>query len=203
MADKPVRKKASEQAEPAHALASVTVADIKELFGLMKANEIAELNLEHKDTKIHIVSVRANPQQGTAVQQMMPMVSGMAPMGMMSIPQQPAQPAQASQPSGPPAAAEVPAKPEPAPSAESEVPSNLRQILSPMVGTFYRAPSPDANPFVKVGDRVSEETVLCIIEAMKLMNEIKAETAGRIVKILVENAHPVEFNQPLFLIEPA
>ena len=76
------------------------------------------------------------------------------------------------------------------------------EIKAPMVGTFYRAPSPDAPPFVEVGDEIEPGQVICIIEAMKLMNEIKAEVKGRIVEILVENAQPVEFGQALFLIEP-
>jgi acetyl-CoA carboxylase biotin carboxyl carrier protein len=71
-----------------------------------------------------------------------------------------------------------------------------------MVGTFYRAPSPEAEAFVRVGSRVQAESVLCIIEAMKVMNEIRAETSGEIVEILVENGEPVEFGQPLFLIKP-
>jgi acetyl-CoA carboxylase biotin carboxyl carrier protein len=75
-------------------------------------------------------------------------------------------------------------------------------IEAPMVGTFYRASAPDAAPFVNEGDIVKEDQVLCIIEAMKLMNEIEAKTAGRIVKILVENGQPVEYGQPLFLVEP-
>ncbi|MBS1519270.1 MAG: acetyl-CoA carboxylase biotin carboxyl carrier protein [Bacteroidetes bacterium] len=79
--------------------------------------------------------------------------------------------------------------------------SKLVEVHSPMVGTFYRAPSPDAESYVSVGKSVSEGTVLCIIEAMKLMNEIESEVSGKIVKILVENAQPVEYNQPLFLIE--
>ena len=70
-----------------------------------------------------------------------------------------------------------------------------------MVGTFYRSPAPDADAFVNVGDRVSEDTTLCIVEAMKLMNEIKAEMRGKILKVMVENGQPVEYNQPLFLIE--
>jgi acetyl-CoA carboxylase biotin carboxyl carrier protein len=85
---------------------------------------------------------------------------------------------------------------------DAGTPSNLKTIYSPMVGTYYSAAAPDAPPFVRVGDTVGDETVLCIIEAMKLMNEIKAETKGRIHKILVENGVPVEYNQPLFLIEP-
>jgi acetyl-CoA carboxylase biotin carboxyl carrier protein len=76
-------------------------------------------------------------------------------------------------------------------------------IEAPMVGTFYRASSPTADPYVSEGDVVKEGQILCIIEAMKLMNEIESKVAGRVVKIFVENAHPVEFGQPLFLIDPA
>jgi acetyl-CoA carboxylase biotin carboxyl carrier protein len=90
----------------------------------------------------------------------------------------------------PPAAA-------PPPPAEEE----LTPIASPLVGTFYRASSPDADPFVSVGARVNKDTVVCIIEAMKVMNEIKAETSGVIKKILVENATAVQFGQPMFLVE--
>ncbi len=79
--------------------------------------------------------------------------------------------------------------------------SNFHEIKSPIVGTFYRAPAPDADPYVKIGDMVAPGTVLCIVEAMKLMNEIECDVSGKIVKILVENATPVEYNQPLFLIE--
>lgn len=86
-------------------------------------------------------------------------------------------------------------------SADQEDP-NLKRVTSPMVGTFYRSPSPGSKPFVEVGDKVDEDTVLCIIEAMKLMNEIKAETRGVVRKILAENAHPVEYGQVVFLIEP-
>lgn len=78
---------------------------------------------------------------------------------------------------------------------------NVYEVKSPMVGTFYRAPSPDADPYVNVGSNVSPGSVLCIIEAMKLMNEIESEVSGKIIKILVENTQPVEYNQPLFLIE--
>ena len=76
------------------------------------------------------------------------------------------------------------------------------EVKSPIVGTFYRAPAPDADPYVEVGQVVQPKTVLCIIEAMKLMNEIESDAGGRIVKILVENGQPVEYNQTLFLIEP-
>ncbi len=79
--------------------------------------------------------------------------------------------------------------------------TGLHEIKSPIVGTFYRAPAPDADSYVQVGDVVSAGTVLCIVEAMKLMNEIESDASGKIVKILVENGKPVEYNQPLFLLE--
>ena len=95
-----------------------------------------------------------------------------------------------------PQAAAAPAAAEPEPAA----PKRGEEILSPMVGTFYRAPSPDTSPFVEVGDRIGRESVVCIVEAMKVMNEIKAEVEGEILEILVQNGEPVEFGQPLFLV---
>jgi len=80
--------------------------------------------------------------------------------------------------------------------------ANALTVNSPMVGTFYRAPSPESPPFVKIGDAVGPETVVCILEAMKVMNELKAELSGRVVEIMVENGQPVEFGQPLFRLEP-
>ncbi|MEC7759744.1 MAG: acetyl-CoA carboxylase biotin carboxyl carrier protein [Candidatus Neomarinimicrobiota bacterium] len=91
----------------------------------------------------------------------------------------------------------------PEPSAEAVQPSSGENILSPMPGTFYLASSPDADPFVKEGDSISEGDTLCIIEAMKIMNEIEAEQNGTITKILVGNGKPVEYNQPLFVINPS
>ena len=91
----------------------------------------------------------------------------------------------------------------PEPSAEAVQPSSGENILSPMPGTFYLASSPDADPFVKEGDSISEGDTLCIIEAMKIMNEIEAELNGTITKILVDNGKPVEYNQPLFVINPS
>ena len=91
----------------------------------------------------------------------------------------------------------------PEPSAEAVQPSSGENILSPMPGTFYSASSPDTDPFVKEGESVSEGDTLCIIEAMKIMNEIEAEKNGTITKILVENGKPVEYNQPLFVINPS
>jgi acetyl-CoA carboxylase biotin carboxyl carrier protein len=106
----------------------------------------------------------------------------------------------------PAALAAPPAAAAPAASAVSVAPAaseaNLLTIEAPMVGTLYRAPSPDAPPFVRDGDRVTKGQVVCIIEAMKLMNEIESKVAGRVVKVLVENAQAVEYGQPLFLLEP-
>jgi len=85
---------------------------------------------------------------------------------------------------------------------EEKVQSNKLEIKSPIVGTFYRSPAPDADPYVQVGDIINKGTVLCIVEAMKLMNEIESDIDGKIVKIMVDNGKPVEYNQPLFLIEP-
>ncbi len=96
----------------------------------------------------------------------------------------------------------VAASPTPTPAAAEVASATQSTIEAPMVGTFYRAPSPGADPYVREGDAVKEGQVLCIIEAMKLMNEIEAKSDGRIVQILVENGMPVEYGQPLFIIEP-
>jgi acetyl-CoA carboxylase biotin carboxyl carrier protein len=90
-----------------------------------------------------------------------------------------------------------------APAKKEEQAKNLVEVKSPMIGTFYRSPAPEAQPFVEVGQNIEPGQVVCIIEAMKLMNEIKSEIKGKIVEVLAENGHPVEFGQPLFLIEPA
>jgi acetyl-CoA carboxylase biotin carboxyl carrier protein len=95
----------------------------------------------------------------------------------------------------------TPALPQPVPE-RAESTAHLVAVEAPMVGTFYRAPKPDAPPFVAEGDVVKEGQVLCIVEAMKLMNEIEAKVSGRIVKVVVENGQPVEFGQSLFLVEP-
>jgi len=87
------------------------------------------------------------------------------------------------------------------PQAAPEPPANIREIKAPMVGTFYRAPSPDSDPFVEVGASVNPDTTVCIIEAMKVMNEIRAELSGKIVEVLVDNGQPVEYGQPLFKVE--
>ncbi|MEZ5032512.1 MAG: acetyl-CoA carboxylase biotin carboxyl carrier protein [Saprospiraceae bacterium] len=116
-------------------------------------------------------------------------------------------PAPVSVPAHAPAApAPSPPAPAPAPAAEEKKdvkPSNLLEVKSPMVGTFYRSPSPEKGPFVQVGDHISQGDVVCIIEAMKLFNEIESEVSGKIVKMLVDDATPVEYDQVLFLVDPA
>jgi acetyl-CoA carboxylase biotin carboxyl carrier protein len=101
------------------------------------------------------------------------------------------------------AAVPAAAQPAPLPVVPAIPEAKYHEIKSPIVGTFYRAPAPDAEQYVEIGQVVEEKTVLCIIEAMKLMNEIESDVSGRIVKVLVENGKPVEYNQTLFLIEPA
>jgi acetyl-CoA carboxylase biotin carboxyl carrier protein len=203
------RKKKTRMAEPKskktpagakHAApVNFSVSDIKELFILMKENDIAEINIEQGDTKIHVVGSRvlvAPP----AVQPMMQVLPTMPQVAVAGAAQAP--PSAAAAPAETKGEEPASAKATSAEAAEEGIPANVKTITSPIVGTFYRSPAPDAPPFVNVGDRVKEDTTLCIIEAMKLMNEIKAEMRGRIVKILVENGMPVEYNQPLFLVEP-
>ena len=149
--------------------------DLKKIIELVKENDIMELDLQDGDFRL-ATKLRGNdPVYVTA---------SAAP--------------QAAPASAPPTAPHASGGEAP-PVAKADAPS----IKSPMVGTFYRSSSPDADPFVKAGDLVEADSTVCIIEAMKVMNEIKAETSGRIAKVLVENAEAVEFGQPLFEIEPA
>lgn len=145
---------------------------IKTVIDLMREHELNEFAIEEPDFKLSL-------KRGV-------------PGGMLMAPMPMAAPAAA-----PAAPAAAPAPAAPAPAAEE----SLTPIPSPLVGTFYRASSPDADPFVAVGTRVGKDTVVCIIEAMKVMNEIKAETSGVVKKILVENATAVQFGQPMFLID--
>lgn len=103
----------------------------------------------------------------------------------------------------PVAPAPVAAAPAPAAAPAKEDTSRYVEIKSPMIGTFYRTPNPDSDPFVSVGDKVTAGQTVCIIEAMKLFNEIESEVSGKIVKVLVDNSSPVEYDQPLFLVDPA
>lgn len=160
--------------------------DIQDLLDLLATKEITEFEMEQQGVKIRVR--RGNSHSGNSSQ-----VNGYAPSGMV-IPS----PAPIVVPA-PPASTPATAAPEPA----GESTEGLFVMKSPIVGTFYAAPAPNAPPFVKVGDRVQVGQVLCIIEAMKLMNELEAETAGEIVRIYVESGQPVEYGQSLFAIEPA
>lgn len=121
-------------------------------------------------------------------------------LGEVRLVRNSARPVQAAQPVASPSAAPVDA-PASSPVAPEPVEPGLA-IRSPMVGTFYRAPNPDAEPYVEIGSVVEKGAVVCIIEAMKMMNEIQAEQRGRVTRVLVENAEPVEYEQPLFVLEP-
>lgn len=152
--------------------------EIRDLIDFISASGLEEVNIETEEFKINVK--RSLNQTFSA-----------AP-----APQPPQSPAVAAPSS--PAPQEVQKKEAPAPSS-----SNLIEIKSPMIGTFYRTANPDADPFVKVGDTVKQGDAVCIIEAMKLFNEIESEVSGKIVKVLVENAQPVEYDQPLFLVDPS
>ena len=147
--------------------------DIKAIIDLMKKNSITEFELERQDSKIRL---KRGLNGGSAPQEdyVPPSLGNVPPAALGGLPPAPA-----------------------APVATGEL-----EIKSPMIGTLYRAPSPEATNYVEVGSTVNSETVVCIIEAMKVMNEIKAETSGIITQVLVENGKPVEFGQPLFKVRP-
>jgi acetyl-CoA carboxylase biotin carboxyl carrier protein len=157
------------------------IENIKCIIQLIKENELSEFEMEDQGFRISI-----KRRDGTEAHVVM---SNMAHAPMMMAP-----PAMAIASSASTSDAAAKAKDEDA---------HLVPIKSPIVGTFYRAPSPDAEPFASVGQTVSKDSVVCIVEAMKVMNEIKAEVSGVIKKILVENATPVQFGQPLFLVDPS
>ncbi|MBM3170242.1 MAG: acetyl-CoA carboxylase biotin carboxyl carrier protein [Bacteroidetes bacterium] len=162
--------------------------EIQELIKFVSKAGVAEVELESKGFKIVIKTQNKAPENTvTYVQAAMPQAA----------------PAAAPQAAPAPAPAPAAAQPQAAPAAASEDLSKYITVKAPMVGTFYRRPSPDKPIFANVGDEVKPGTVLCIIEAMKLFNEIESEVSGRIVKILVDDASPVEFDQPLFLIDPS
>ena len=154
--------------------------DIKAIIDLMKKNSISEFELERQEFKIKL----KRGSMGVASEDLpnqvyLPQVTSLPPAAL----------------SGPAAVGTVAA----APTAPA---SNEIEIKSPMIGTFYRSPSPEAGSYVEIGTEVNADTVVCIIEAMKVMNEIKAEVKGVVTQILVENAKPVEFGQPMFKVRP-
>ena len=150
------------------------IQDLKELIEFLKEHQVAEFDLDRGDMKIRL---KFNQATAPALP-----VTGNTPV---LVPQPPASPA-----------------PSPAPAAvpETDAEAGLHMLKSPIVGTFYGSPSPGAAPFVSPGDRVDKGQVICIVEAMKLMNEIESDVAGEIVRCLVTNGQPIEYGQPLFAI---
>ncbi|MEQ9466653.1 MAG: acetyl-CoA carboxylase biotin carboxyl carrier protein [Ekhidna sp.] len=153
--------------------------EIQELINFLSESGLEEVNIETDDFK---VSIKRSAEQH---------VIASAPI---------AQPAAAPAPVPAPQAAPAPSTDGGAPAAAN---SNLVEIKSPMIGTFYRSPNPESPSFVEVGSSVNAGDPVCIIEAMKLFNEIESEVSGKIVKVLVDNAQPVEYDQPLFLVDPS
>lgn len=150
------------------------IKDIKAIIDLMKKNSVSEFELEKQDFKIRLKRGVAGAGAQVGLEEAS-VVTYMAPAPALAAP----------------AVAVAPA------------PSNELEVKSPMIGTFYRAPSPESAPYVEIGTEVNPETVVCIIEAMKVMNEIKAEVKGVVTQVLVDNAKPVEFGQPLFKVRPS
>jgi acetyl-CoA carboxylase biotin carboxyl carrier protein len=157
----------------------MNLKEVKEMVELMNQNDLIELELERDGNKLKLK--KASEAQVSA-----------APVSY-ALPAIPAVP-RAAAPSAAPAVAAAPA---------AEDKGHLKDVKSPMVGTFYRAPSPEAAPFVEIGQTIEVGQVVCIVEAMKLMNEIKSEVRGKVVEICVDNAEPVEFGQALFRVDPS
>jgi acetyl-CoA carboxylase biotin carboxyl carrier protein len=162
------------------------ISDLKEILRILEEQDITEFELEQDGVKLRVCRARTPP-------------AGAAPSpgsGAGAAPSAAAPGALA-----PVSAPVAPAAPGPEPAAEPAANGTL--VKSPIVGTFYRAPDPNSTPFVSVGDRVKVGQVLCIIEAMKLMNEIEAEVAGEVVKIHPDNGQPVQYGDPLFTVRPS
>jgi acetyl-CoA carboxylase biotin carboxyl carrier protein len=164
----------------------MTIDEIRELIRVVQETGIHELEVRQSDSSVRIVGRTSNPKE-VVVPTVLPV--SVATPASLPIPVAPAAPAETSPP--------PPQKPSPPKEDEQDI-----MVKSPIVGTYYDAPAPGTPPFVRVGDRVEPNQVLCIIESMKLMNEIQAEVAGTIVAKLVENGRPVEYGESLFGIRP-
>jgi acetyl-CoA carboxylase biotin carboxyl carrier protein len=159
-------------------------SEIRDLIDFIAHSGLNEVNIETKELKLH---VKREPDQ-KVMKAAAPVVAAMPAAPVVSAPLPPVPP---------PALAPAPKTEKPAPEIKNTV-----EIRSPMIGTFYRSSNPDSPPFVSVGDKVSKGQTVCIIEAMKLFNEIESEVSGTVVKAMVENASPVEYDQVLFVVEP-
>lgn len=174
------------------------LTEIQNLIKFVSKAGVTEVEIEQKDFKI---TIKADPAvkktRGQAAQPEIPVVHQV---------QVPVQGVPAMPPAAPVAAAPAP---EPAPAAPAAAApaaddnSKYLEVKSPMIGTFYRAPSPDKPPFIEVGETIKAGDTVCVVEAMKLFNEIESEVTGKIVKVLVDDSSPVEYDQPLFLVDPS
>ena len=159
--------------------------DLKEIQALIKfvsKSGAQEVSLETEDFKINIKTASGAAEQPTIIQ-------AVAPQAAMPVAAAPATPS-------------APLEPEVAAAEEADN-GNYIEVKSPMIGTLYRSPSPEQDAFVKVGSEIKPGDVLCIVEAMKLFNEIESEVSGKIVKVLVDDQSPIEYDQPLFLVDPS
>lgn len=178
----------------------MTLKEIQELIKLVAKTELSEFRYKDSEVKLHIrgksyVGNSGNNNQG-----------GNGP-SIINVPA--SSPAYGPAPAYAPAPVAVPAPvaattaPAPAAAPEGDDESRYVEVRSPMIGTFYRSPSPDKGPYVKVGDMIKKGDTVCIVEAMKLFNEIESEVSGKIVRMLVEDASPIEYDQPLYLVDPS
>jgi acetyl-CoA carboxylase biotin carboxyl carrier protein len=165
------------------------IKEIQELIKFVSKSGVSEVEIESKGFKINI---KTPPYKRGGVNQPEVQIVQAVPAAQPQVVQ--------------PAVAQAPVATAPAEATSASESAadngNYEEVKSPMIGTFYRSPSPEKPPFVGVGDEVKKGDVICIIEAMKLFNEIEAEVSGKIVKVLVDDSSPVEYDQPLFLIEP-
>ncbi len=156
----------------------MNLKEIKEIIALMNENNLGEIEIEREGLKLKLKKTALEAQLAAPIH-----------YAVESLPAPKVSTSQSNQPSVPQAKTETSQK-------------STKDIKSPMVGTFYRSPSPEAAPFVEIGQTVEIGQVVCIVEAMKLMNEIKSEVRGKVVEVAVSNAEPVEFGQTLFVVEP-
>lgn len=186
---KSTAKKAQKSSRPAAGAATnqpeMKTSEIRDLIDFISKTGLNEVNIETKELKLH---VKREPDQ--KVFKSSSMIAPVATQHAMPQPAAVAPPAIGAPKAEKPVAAEAPA-----------LGKNTVEIKSPMIGTFYRSATPDSPPFVSVGDKITKGKTVCIIEAMKLFNEIESEFSGTIVKVMLENATPVEYDQPLFIVE--
>ena len=173
----------------------MNLKELKEILQMLDERDITEFELEEEGRRLRVRRAGAPPPVGTGAQA--PLVISSAPIAIPAIATAPPPPEPASAP-----AATTSGQASAAASLSEEALNGLTIVKSPIVGTFYRSPDPNSPPFVSVGDQVKVGQVLCIIEAMKLMNEIEAEVAGEVVRVHHDNGQPVQYGEPLFSIRP-